>query len=272
MAKEKAAAKGKSTAITKWDARLAEIAASATKTEASVGSGNFITTKSGVMTYQQAEIPGNSLECVIVDHILENAYYEGEFDPDNPTAPVCFAFGREEEGMKPHPASHDPQHETCEGCPQNEFGTADRGKGKACKNTRRLALIPVSDLENVKGSEVAYTKPPVTSVKGWAGYVRQCESTFKKPPLAFVTEIKLVPDPKNQFKMTFTMKDELEGEVIGELLDKREQVMKEIEFPYSYTPPVEKPVRQARGKVTSAKAAARPAGKAAAAGKSKFSR
>ena len=39
---------------------------------------------------------------IVADFGFENALYEAAFDPDNPASPVCYAFGRDADGMKPH--------------------------------------------------------------------------------------------------------------------------------------------------------------------------
>lgn len=259
-----AKAAAKSTSMVKWDAELAKLAAGATETEAHVGGGSFIGTASGVLKFKGAEVPGNKMNVVVLDHIIENAFYPGNYDSNNPQPPVCFAFGRVEEGMAPHPDSAEPQHETCAGCPQNEYGTANTGKGKACKNIRRLALISQGDLdEDIAAAEVAYLKVPVTSVKAWAGFVRQGAEVLKRPPLGFVTEIGLVPDPKSQFKMNFRLIEPIaDAETMGAIIEKNKLVAKEIDFPYSApAEAVAPPPRRVGKKIVPPKRAAAAAGK-----------
>lgn len=240
-------AKAKTTAVATYEDRLASMAQEATTQEESVSSGSFLSVRSGQMTYQGNPIKGNELDIIILDSILENCYYEGRYDPDNPAPPVCYAFGRDEDDLKPHEKSSAPQHETCKGCPNNEFGSADTGKGKACKNTRRLALIPGDDLdpEKIMNAEIAYMKLPVTSVKGWASYVRSLSTLEKKPPLAFVTTVSVVPDAKTQFKVVFAKAGNLEADSIAASLDRHDEVKSLIDFPYPETSPEEeKPARK----------------------------
>ena len=81
---------------------------------------------------------------VILDSILENIHYDGEYDSDNVQGPDCFAFGRSDEEMAPHEAvitAGTQVHDNCVDCPSNEWGSAEKGKGKDCRNTRRIAMI-----------------------------------------------------------------------------------------------------------------------------------
>lgn len=258
-----AKAASKTTALTKYDAELAKYAQTALDTEKNVGGGNFISLSQGRMKYKGAEIPGNKMNVIIIDHILENDFYKSKYDPGNATPPECYAFGRNEEEMAPHENSSEPQAESCLGCPNNEFGTGGiSGKGKACGNRRRLALVTENDMGEVESAEIAYLRLPVTSVRAWAGYVRQCVDVLNKPPFAVVTEIKVVPDYKDQFKVQFTLVQEIEdGEALGALLALREKVEKEISFPYALTQ-IDEAKPAPRGK-TAARPAARPVARAA---------
>jgi hypothetical protein len=266
----KAAAKKKpGTAVVAWDEALAARAAMAKKAEASVSTGSFISFKSGVMSYQGNPVPGNSLQIIVLSSIMENNFFEGSYDSNTPQSPVCYAFGHDEEEMAPHEAVEEPQCETCAGCPHNEWGSADKGNGKACKNVRRLAVITADTLdggaETLHDAEVAYVKLPVTSVKGWAGFVNQLAAT-NKPPLAFVAEMSVVPDAKTQFKVTFKAIEEIDdGELIGALLEKADLVDTQIAFPYQKVEVAAKPQRAAKPAAKRTPAKAAPAKTAAAA-------
>lgn len=269
MATAKKATVSKTTAVVKWDEALAARAQMAKKAEESVSTGSFISLKSGVMSYNGNPVPGNKLDVVVVDAILENHYFDGAYDPNTPQSPSCYAFGRDEDEMSPHEKVDEPFSEKCKGCPNNEWGSADTGRGKACKNVRRLAVIPADALdggaEGVEEAAIAYLKVPVTSVKAWAGYVNQLAAA-NKPPLAFVTEISVTPDAGSQFKVNFKAKESIEdGELIGALLAKADVVEQTIAFPYQ---PVEeapaKSARGARGKAVPVKTPSRGAKQAAA--------
>lgn len=220
--------------VNKFDAQLAALAqTSAVAEEAALGGGAFLSTKNGRLSFGGNPVPGDKMNVVIFDSILENHYYNVAFDPKSPASPVCYAFGRDEKQMAPHAKCEEPQSGACKGCPLNEFGSADKGRGKACSNVRRLALIPEGGLDDVEGAEVAYLKVPVMSVKNWANYVTQLNTGLKRPPLAVVTEVSVVPDDKSQFRVQFKLVREIkDSEQLGALMAKNALEADRIGFPY----------------------------------------
>ena len=145
---------------------------------------------------------------LVIGAAFENAYYPGKYDPKKIKSPDCWAVGFDEEALKPGVTNRgeedltDQQHEQCKGCWANEWESADEGKGKACKNSRRLAVVFPPEIG--LSSDVLYAKIPVTSVKNWSKYVNQIASVIKRPTWAVVTEIKVVPDMKSQFQVLFS--------------------------------------------------------------------
>lgn len=269
MAQQK---KGKGTALAKWDEELARRAQVAAAMEESVASGQFFSTRGGVLAFNDSPLPGNQMAVVILDSIMENTYYEGDFDPDNPSGPTCYAFGREEKELAPHAQvveAGTAQSEQCAGCPMNEWGTADKGRGKACKNTRRLALIPAGtinektdavdlfdDEEHFKTAQVAYLRVPVTSVKGYAAFVKQVVGALRRPPCGIFTKVSVVTDPKTQFKVVFEPIGEIPDALMGTVLARAEEAEQLIAFPYPRYDEEEKP---ARGRGAPAKGRPAPA-------------
>ena len=86
----------------------------------------------------------DELEVVIVDFVARNEFYEGAYDKDNMSPPACFAIGVAPNKLVASDNSPQKQADTCAECPMNAFGSA--GKGKACKNGRVLAVLPVDAL------------------------------------------------------------------------------------------------------------------------------
>ena len=239
--------KPQTTAVTTWDEELAKQAEIAAGMEANTGAGQFFSVKGGILSWQDSPIPGNTMGVIILDSILENIYYEGRYDPSVPQSPTCFAFGREEKTMAPHKIIVEvgsQQHDQCAGCPMNEFGSANIGKGKACRNTRRLGMVSAGtfgkdgkfnlteDMEYYETTAVGFMKLPVTSVKGYASFVKQVAGALRRPPFGIVTKVSVVPDATSQFKVVFEPIMSLPNEFMSVIMRRHEEVKSVIDFPY----------------------------------------
>lgn len=268
-----AANKKPSTEVANWDEELAKLAESSAKMEAHTGGGSFFSIKSGVLSWQDNPLKNNEMAVIILDSILENVFYEGEWDPDNIQSPTCFAFGRDEDEMAPHKMvveAGNEQYDRCNGCEKNEFGSAEKGKGKACRNTRRLAMIPaghfakdgsfeiIEDLDHFETAEVGFMKLPVTSVKGFSTFVKQVASTIKRPPFGIITKVEVVPDAKSQFKVLFEPLMNVPDDVMQAIFKRHKDTAATIDFPYT---PFEEEAEEERPK---AKGKAKPPAKSAA--------
>lgn len=226
-------------------------------------SGSFITTRGGILKFGEEELPGNEMLVIVLDAVLENTYYEGKFDPDVMLPPLCFSFGRNEKEMEPHENVLDEDEEgaedsyfelqadTCSDCPHAQWGSADTGRGKACSNRRRLAVIPAGrfvptgkrketemevfeDAADFKDGDIAFLKLPVTSGKAWNKYVRSLSKEHGAPPFCAITHIYLESDAKTQFKVHFELVEIIEDEDILDILFARNEEAKEIiEQPYN---------------------------------------
>lgn len=263
------AAKPKPTtkALVSYQDRLAGLSAQARGSEANVATGQFISCKGGRFSIGGNIVKEDTIDVVVVDFALENHYYTTDFDSENPASPVCFSYGRKEEEMAPHADSEEPQCESCAECPMNKFGTASRGKGKACGNIRRLGLILRDQLDNAGDAEVAFLKIPVTSVKGWAQYVKSLSDNLDLPPLGVVTQIAISPDDKSQFKLSFSAIEKIQDiedidvdAVLGALLDRQPKVYEDLTKPYAKNEAREEAAPSGRGaKLTGGRAGVKPA-------------
>lgn len=252
------------TAVTNWEEELAADAKIAAAQEAHVGGGNFFSTRAGVLSVDKRSMPNNEIIVVIIDGVLENAWYEGDFDADNPAPPTCYAFGRDEPDLAPHQnvqAAALARSPICKGCEMNEYGSAKTGRGKACKNQRRLALIPAGDInprtrefepvrdpEHFLKTEMRYLKVPPTSIGAYAAYVKQLSGGVHRPPHAVFTRISLSPHATKQWEMRFEAvpasdKEIFPSEILGACMTRHKQEAEVIEFPYQ--PPSTEPKKAA---------------------------
>lgn len=251
-------------ALASYDEQIALLAQEAASQEANTGGGASITVKAGKLTMSGEEVPNNQLAAIILDAVMLNTYYDQQMDPDDPVPPVCYAFGRDEKVMAPHVDAPDPKSESCEACEMNQWGSADRGRGKACGNTRRLAMIPAGtldkdgdftpyDLSDLKAAAIVYMRVPPTSISIFANYVKQLSTVLKKPSCLLFTKVSTVPDAKSQYKFKFEALEEVPEELIGMLLDRHQEARSGIEFPYQAVTEVEGPRRPAAKKKASAR-------------------
>lgn len=124
------------------------------------------------------------LNVVIVDFIATNNFYEGAYDPNNISPPACFAIGQIPTNLVPSNNAPVRQSDSCSGCPMNQFGSS--GNGKACKNQRRLAVLP-PDADEDTPLWVLDVSP--TGLKSFDGYVRSTSTKFGVLPVGLITEI-----------------------------------------------------------------------------------
>lgn len=177
------------------DALKAQVAGLAERTQPA--SGNAIQIKKDKLVLPNGQ-EATELECVIVDFVTTHAYYEGKYDPKNIVPPNCFAIGENPKQMTPSANSPDMQSDSCQGCPMNEFGSS--GDGKACKNGRKLAVLP-ADADADTPIWTISVSP--TAIKGFDGYVSGVARMFELPPIGVVTTIGL--DPSVDYpKLTFS--------------------------------------------------------------------
>lgn len=251
------------TNIVNYKEKLREQAEKAVQQE-QVSGGTMLSTRGGILTYGEETLPGNQACVIILDSVKENTFYDSKFDPDNPAAPICYAFGRGpagEDEMAPDPSMQvdlsyfQPQAEACATCPQNEWGSADKGRGKACQNRRRLALIPAGYYEQKRGSrdltlqlfdkpddfktaDIAHIKLPVLSVKNYGDYLSQLLQTTQLPAHGVVTRMYLEPDAKSQFKVCFEFLEEVPEHLLEVIMAKHDEAER---APFKgYSPPEDK--------------------------------
>lgn len=150
---------------------------------------NKIGLKGKQFTLPDGQKSDGPLECVILDFVWTMVHYPGAFNSNNPQAPNCFAVGRENpEGgeLKPHESVSKPQGKDCASCAKNQWGSAPSGSGKACKNQRRLVVVPPNFDENTEPMTM-YVSPG--GLKNFDKYVARLNNEQGVLPVQVVTEV-----------------------------------------------------------------------------------
>ena len=221
--------KSPSTALTVPGDFLAELRKDAVGYAASVkvqGEGNFISVKGGVFS-RRGDSWGNSFEGVILAHAHVNEYYEGTYDPNKKgVTPSCYALSTNGDDMTPHASIAQPENDKCDTCPMAEIGSATVGKGRACKQKARLALIHGDDLRNAETASEALilqmAVPPM-SKSNFTSYVKVIAENpkFGLPPYAVLVEFVLKPHPVYQYQLEFKPIAVINNEAILRVLQAR---------------------------------------------------
>lgn len=225
----------KSQALALYDEELAKLAQETADQEANTGGSSWISFKGGQLKIGDARMPDDRMAVVIVDHIFENAFYTTDYDPENRSVPGCYAFGKDEKEMTLHEESPEPQGDEenqCKGCPQNQWGSAPKGRGKACRNMRRIAMVQAGtidgdgnfepfDEETLRSQELIYARIPPTAITGFATYVKSLNTNLKKPPLGVVTQLSCEPSDDTMIAINTQLIDPVDNSWIPHLMELR---------------------------------------------------
>lgn len=208
-----------------------------------------ISTKGGTFKIDNNDI-GKKIKLAVVDFIYEKTFYSGRYDPNVAATPDCYAFARPQAGEKPGEAearmvAHDaapnkqnPQSDgksPCRGCKWNEFETAEVGRGKRCKDVRRVLVLsprldqagkPVVDDSVVAKAEVRQLSFPPASLKWWSAYygsLGELTKTGNIREAIMEVEIVSLPSGGHGLKPTFAGRVTSEGlKAISELRKARD--------------------------------------------------
>lgn len=249
--------------LTLYEQQWAEQATEITQHERVQGALSF-STRAGALTLGEERMPGDQVCVIILDFIRMNTFYPERFDQDSPMPPVCYAVGRTEEEMGPHhtmqadlsyfkPQNDPTLYGACKLCPNNQWGSAEQGRGKACQNKRELTLLPagfyvpkrgsrdfdlnlIDDPAHFQTADTARLRIPVTSVNNWARYVNLISAQFRRPPAGVLTRIYLEPDQKTQYKVNFEVVEAVPDHIAAQIIQRQQEVMR---LPHQGFPPPE---------------------------------
>lgn len=143
--------------------------------------------------------PRNSIEVVVVKSpkVLSKVFYERGYEDGSAAAPDCFSTT----GVAPDPGAVKKQATSCAACPHNAFGTGKEGRGKACSDSKRLAVTPLQDIPNEMFGGPMLLRVPAASLKAVADYGQKM-AALGYPYYAVATRIAF--DPEEAFpKFTF---------------------------------------------------------------------
>jgi hypothetical protein len=162
-----------------------------------------------MVNYNGQQIPAPSLDVIIPkgNEALSKTFYKDGYTEGSDTPPDCYA----EDGVNPlgplntRPLVNGAPCTDCRTCPMNVFGSkinqVTGGKGKACADTRKLAVLPSQDLVNDRFGGPMLIRVPAASLANLAEYDHKLRA-MGIPVFAVVTRISF--DATQAYpKMTF---------------------------------------------------------------------
>lgn len=214
--------------IVNWEERLAQEARDEAAKEKVFAPK--LSNQGGILKLGGQALDGNKLQGVILNSVFVKTLYETDFDPDDFTPPSCWAIAEEEEALAPTEQCWKQVHQTCAGCPANEFRTADRGKGKACGDKRRLIVMAANDLasvETIRQAELATLEISPTGLKGWSIFKKGIKDNFNRPPHGMITEITPLA-MKTWHIWSFKPVGLVDPGLLGAIYEKRDSVKEQL--------------------------------------------
>lgn len=141
--------------------------------------------------------PRGSIEVVIVKaaSAISKIFYANGYQDGSNAAPDCWSTN----GITPDAAAQNKQNATCAGCPMNAWGSrvTEAGKqGKACSDSRRIAIVPLNDMANERFGGPMLLRIPAASLKDLKAYGELLNS-YQYPYYACATRISF--DPKEAY-------------------------------------------------------------------------
>lgn len=185
-----------STAVMSVEEQLkARLATQVKVTGDMAGGSNQISFKGGQIIVDGNIVPGGEMNVIVLGILNERTFYPGAFDPNKIQTPACYSYN----GELPHAEAAAPQHTNCRGCEQDKWGSATTGRGKACREAARLAIISAdADFE----SAPIYTcRIPISSISTAREFAAKASAAGK---LVGQYTVKLIvkPDSKSFFSVT----------------------------------------------------------------------
>lgn len=160
--------------------------------------------------------PVSSLKVVLVkaNKNLSKTFYRENYTEGDDQQPDC----RSANGETPDADIQDPVHSNCAACPNNVFGsrmTEDGGKGKACQDSRRMAIVAYPDILSEQYGGTVLLRVPPASLRPLGEYARLL-SDHGAVYSAVVTKLSFDPEtsyPKLRFQAVKPLSEE-EYEII----------------------------------------------------------
>jgi hypothetical protein len=126
-------------------------------------------TENKLMTPDNDPIPSVRVVILRANANLSKIFYEKRYTEGDNAAPDCYSMN----GVAPDSGATKPQCKTCAACPQAAWGSrmTDEGKeAKACQDSRRLVVVPATDVANEAMGGPMLMRVPAASLGNLVAY------------------------------------------------------------------------------------------------------
>lgn len=141
---------------------------------------------------------GNEFWGIVLNFSFIKTFYAKKFKEGEVAFPECFAISADADTKtwEPHANSNTPQASSCDTCEHNQWGSAsDDGKGKACRDQRRLVVLVADGFKSgamgLADATLGVLEIPPTSVKHWKKYYNDMRMAYGVDSFAYVTRFYL---------------------------------------------------------------------------------
>lgn len=137
--------------------------------------------------------PRGSIDVVLIKaaSVVSKIFYDGGYQEGSNTPPDCWSTN----GATPDQGSPKKQSATCVSCPKNAWGSrvTDQGKqGKACADSKRIAVVPIGDMKNESFGGPMLLRVPAASLKDVKAFGDKLQG-FGYPYFGVATKIAFDP-------------------------------------------------------------------------------
>ena len=146
------------------------------------------TTLAKQFQFPDGRLSAEPFEAILLDWRWVNTLYSSAYHPEQRVPPDCWAIAPSPERLVAAVDCAQPQHASCRDCPKNQFGSA--GRGKACKNGIRLALIPPEPTPETVPWTLTISP---TGIKPFLAYTHPLLQVWGKLPIQMITRIGFNP-------------------------------------------------------------------------------
>jgi len=222
------AAKPQNTSMAALHDQLKSQALAQQETSEAVGGTMVKASHTGFTIPGGDEVPA-PLSVVVLGYVSKKSYYDKPYNPNEIHAPACAAIGPGTfDSLVPSEGAPNAQNPTCKGCPLNEFGTSNTGKGKMCSDNKLIAFM----LPDAEPNDPVYTASISPSgLKDFNHYLGRLNNRYGLPTVAFISELSIKPAGAS-VTISIKEKEQLQDPAkLGAFMGRQEEAMKMLLTP-----------------------------------------